>query len=631
MSDVKTLEIKDFPFGTIDSVEDQAIPDGAASASKNWLTLGDRIELRRGIALIGTEHTGSGEIQGTGVAECADGTQIHFRKRSRKLEYYDESTSDWVEVGTDLFPAAAANDYAAFANYASLAGNQLLVCSPNAGPFKIMCANPGDYTDLTDGSKNFQGYIKIKQNRMFLWGRTKDKTGLYGSYIDAQNYTAVSAEAVGSGDGSTTTFTGTLAFKAAGSTRTCFGITITDGTETFTDDYNGNLVGSAGGTGTINYTTGDFSITFNAAPSLGTNNITSDYQWEDSNNQGITDFTKSATRLAGEGFIFRQDDGGGALQNVLSYGDVEYCMHETKTWALTLTADDTQATNLIYRDRVGIPNWQAACETGFGIYYIDYTDQSDPQFRLLTLNQIGTQVIPVSISKARKRAGELIGMNLSDYRFDKAVVREWGDYVVFACRYKDSTKNDTLITYNKINGALDKHDLSASGVAIYNGTLVAGDSVSDNSYVFFSGFDDDESLIDNAWEGNLTGFGTDYLKKVRKLIVQGRIQAAQSFDIYCTDDNGAYALVGSISGDGTYVDAGNPYLVGTETLGSHVVGDGGDGVNAFNYQHVLSLQTDKFQKRKIKFVATGLGYLSINMYKWFDVRLYAKRTLMKYR
>ena len=40
----------------------------------------------------------------------------------------------------------------------------------------------------------------------------------------------------------------------------------TDGTETFTDPLNdGTLVGDAGGSGTINYTTGDYSLTFNIA------------------------------------------------------------------------------------------------------------------------------------------------------------------------------------------------------------------------------------------------------------------------------------------------------------------------------------------------------------------------------
>lgn len=467
---------------------------------------------------------------------------------------------------------------------------------------------------------------------MFLWARLKDKTGVYGSYIDAAAYTTVSAESRNSGDGSTKTFTGTLSFKAGGSVRTCFAVSFTDGTEAFTDDYNGNLTGSLGGTGTINYTTGAYSVTFNTAPIAGTNNITATYQWENSNNTGITDFTKSSPRVAGQGFVFRQDDGGGALMNVLTYGDTEYCMHETKTWALTLTSNDTNATNLIYRDRVGIPNWQAACETGQGIYYIDNTDETDPQIRLLTLNRLGTDVIPVSVSKGRKLDDTLVGMDLSSFTFDKAVVREFGDLIAFALKSQGATKNDTLITYDKINGGLDKHKLSASSLAVYNGTLVCGDSISPNSFTLFSGYDDDNYLIQtNSWESPLSDLGTDYIKKVRKLVLQGKIQPSQSFDVYIAVDNGSYALAGSISGMGSYVDFMNPYLVGTGLIGSHVVGDGGASYISYNYEHSISITTDKFQRIKLKFVATGLGYLSIAMYKWFDIRIYSKKELTKYR
>lgn len=42
----------------------------------------------------------------------------------------------------------------------------------------------------------------------------------------------------------------------------------TDGVETFTDNGDGTLTGSAGGTGTINYSTGAWSLTFNANPGV---------------------------------------------------------------------------------------------------------------------------------------------------------------------------------------------------------------------------------------------------------------------------------------------------------------------------------------------------------------------------
>ena len=68
-------------------------------------------------------------------------------------------------------------------------------------------------------------------------------------------------------------------------------ITDTSTGEVFTDDYLGNLTGSLGGTGTINYTTGAFTTSQSGGG-------TADYLWEMTNNKGVTDFTKSSTRLA---------------------------------------------------------------------------------------------------------------------------------------------------------------------------------------------------------------------------------------------------------------------------------------------------------------------------------------------
>lgn len=73
----------------------------------------------------------------------------------------------------------------------------------------------------------------------------------------------VETEAVAAGNGSATSFSDTIAHHPIepGS------LTIADSTETFSDDGNGRLVGSAGGSGTVNYKTGAFAVTFDAAPS----------------------------------------------------------------------------------------------------------------------------------------------------------------------------------------------------------------------------------------------------------------------------------------------------------------------------------------------------------------------------
>jgi hypothetical protein len=66
---------------------------------------------------------------------------------------------------------------------------------------------------------------------------------------------------LGAGDGTEKTFAGNVGkFVRAGSA------SVTDGNEEFTDDGFGELTGSAGGSGKINYLTGTVTVTFNAAP-----------------------------------------------------------------------------------------------------------------------------------------------------------------------------------------------------------------------------------------------------------------------------------------------------------------------------------------------------------------------------
>jgi len=615
-------EIKQFNKGLITAYEDHSIPSGSASASNNWITKIDRIELRKGYQVFGTELTGSGQIDGLHIASRADGTQVMFRKRGRKLEYYSTSTSDWVECGTDLFPALAETDVVTFADYASLAGNQMFFSSPNSGMYKIMVANPASYVDLTDTAKNFKGYIKVKQNRMFLWGRNEDKTGVYGSYIDTATYTTVTAEALGTGDGVDTTFSGTLAFKAGSALRTCFGITIkVNSVITLTDDYNGNLKDTSGTIrGTINYTTGAYDITFGTAPG-NLLAITADYQWENSNTNGITDFTKSSPRLAAQGFIFRQDDGGGDIQSVESYNDVEFCLHRLKTWELTLTATDTNATNLIFRERVGIPNKRAAISTGDGIYYVDDYNESDPKFRLLTINNQSTQVIPVAVSDDLK---------LLDYRFDKAATIEWGDYILFACRHKDSDENDTIFTYNQRYKAWDKLDYAVACFGVYNGALVAGDSISDNVFELFSGFDDNGSTIGNSWEGNLEDHEIAILKKTRKLWVQGEISRDQSLEIYLSTDRSGYVLVGTQNGTDSNVDTSARGLIGSDVIGAGTLG-GATTTDIYNYTKEIRLANGRYKYVKLKFVSTGVGYVAVSTYTFFDIIENQAKLIQRYR
>lgn len=652
---IQIVTTKNYKYGQIDNIEAPSIPRGAASSMLNWLTKADHIEIRRGQAYLGTSsvNTGNGKATGLKRATQSTGTEILFGTYGKKLKYYDETTAEWIENGSDLLGAGVVDSNGLgiedifMSEYTGLAGNQLFLNSPNcSGYYKIMIGNPGSSLNVYDAAKNFKGYFMIDTNRTLLWGRTADQTGLYGSYVDAQTYTTVTAEAYGTGNGVLVTFAHTAA--AISSTRTIFGITVTDGVETFTDNFDGTLTGSLGGTGTVNYVTGAMSVTFNTAPGNPTA-ITTTYQWENSNTHGITDFTKSATRLAGEGFIFRQDEGGGALRSIGQYNQVYYCFHTKKTWVLNIGATDTSATNLPYRQKVGIPNERASVETGDGIYYIDDTDKNDVKIRLLTYGLYGsTQVIPVPISN---------NLNLNTYLFDQSAAIQWGDLLLFACATADSTQtvngktvalNNRVLVYNKLWKSWDVLDYDVTCFEVYNGTLVAGDAFSNNFITLFSGFDDfGADSIPNYWIGKIDDLDIDGLKKSKKLYIQGSIAPDQKLKISMSVDFGPFIEVGShegtdpdtglarhyyaIEGTGTYVDKTQSVSIGASILGTKELGGGSNGVIVYNYEREFNLNLDKFETVQIKYEAMAVGYVSVSMQKYWDVRFKGRKIPSKYR
>lgn len=631
-------QIENFTSGLVTRIEKKSIPVGSAAAMLNFRTKGDKTELRRGYAIIGTELGAGGQNQGVHTAYKADGTPIILRKRGRKLEYTTDTETDWTEIGTNLFPAEAEDDEARFANYQSLAGAMVFISSPNSSIYKIMTANPGSYTDLL--STTHRGHILIHKNRMFLWNRrgtnfAQDLTAVYLSWIDNNKYTTVNAEAVGTGDGSTLVFNHTLAFKAGGSKRTCFGVVIKEaGTVKFTDDFNGNLVhvsGASIASGTINYTTGAIVLTYTTgnAPA-GAVAITADHQWEDSTDEGVCDFDYSATRVAGEGDVLRQDEGG-SLLDVQVYNDVYYCFHERTIYRLILSVDDTDADNNIYRKNIGISNHRATEPTGEGIYFVDTASESDPQIRLLTLETDSTEVIPVSISRQ---------LDLTGYSFTDAWMRRQGNTLLVGCALTGSAANDRVLVFDEIFKTWDVEDFFSNDATIFNGTLILGDSISENVYLAFSGFDDDDSAIPATWESNQWDLDyADRLKKVKRLVLEGEIAPTQAIEVAVALDDSAYSVIGYILGDGNYIDTSQRVSVGPVTIGQDEIGGGGDGVSAYHYFTEISVGQAKFQKIQIRFKTTnhpttgneGIGYFSFSLIRYQDIRLKQSKIPRKYR
>jgi hypothetical protein len=83
----------------------------------------------------------------------------------------------------------------------------------------------------------------------------------------------VLAEVQGAGTGATTDFNGALDLALPVEPGS---LVMTDGVEAFRDDGCGRLVGDAGGAGTIDYQTGNYSVSFNANVGDGVD-VTADY------------------------------------------------------------------------------------------------------------------------------------------------------------------------------------------------------------------------------------------------------------------------------------------------------------------------------------------------------------------
>lgn len=635
------IQVTSFKHGTMTYPEPQNVPRGGSPNALNFLTKGDKIETRNGYVVLGTKQAGTGKVTGMFTAHQWDGTELLYKTAGKSLYLYDESlaTPDWVEIGTNLLGTAASGEDVSFAEYLSPSGAQLWISSPNSDLIKIMTANPKTTKSMYNASTNFKGRIRIKQNRMFAWKYptsgtldTASNNTIQASYIDKQVYTVVTAESLGTGDGTTKTFNGTL--TAVTGKRTCFFLAVTAGSVTFTDNYLGVLTGSEAtpSTGTINYTTGAWTLTFQTAPPNLTA-VTCTYQWEDSTNTGIADFTRtSPTRTTGQGITFRQSDGGDFL-NIMSLSSIgttsvqalEYCFHERKAWSLVIGADDTTAVNVPYRNNMVPGYWRAMVESPYGIFYVDITNKSRPYFAVLEVQKSDGYATPRDLSSHL--------LDLTNYSFDSSNVIEFDKYVIWCARTTspNSAKNNVCFVFDRELETWDVVDYYASVFAIYKGTLVCGDSATINAWTLFSGWDDDGAAPNYLWDFNKEDFGMVDLKKVHHLFFEGEIDINQTVNVYASIDSGAFVLVGSINGTGKYVDRGQAVQIGSLVIGQYTIGGGSTGATAYHYEMKIKPKIDRHQRLQIRVQPQGVGYFSCSALTYWDIRRKAWKLPTKYR
>lgn len=607
-------QIRAFTSGIHNRVQDELVPPDAATQSIGWLTKDGKIELMYGRQAQGNSGN-AGRILAQHVGYKTDGSAVHFRKvwdnTEGKVQYLNGNT--WTNIITGL-----TNSDMTFSNYASLAGNFVYCSSPEDGLFKIVTANPGSYADVYNEAKNFKGYSLIDKGRMFMWNTKDDKTGFYGSYIDAQDsdvYTTVSAEAIGSLG--STDYAGTLAFKSGGSTRTCFGVVFTDGTSTITIDFTGNATSDSDGSGTVNFMTGAYDVTFDTTT---TGAVTADYQWEDSNANGVTDFTKSATRLAGEGFVVRQDIGGDAIQVVIPFDGSYLSLKKSSVYKFTLDIEDINPTNDLIRTNVGVSSMRAATGTSVGVVFMNTGNPSEPTLTIIERNLNGDNFSTRDLFPQ---------FDFGNYTYDDVLLYSWDRYVVVGCN-EQSSHNNRVLLCNMKEKTVDVASYGIRTATTDAGYLYGGDPVSQTCYELFTGFDDMSTKVTNEWISAAESYGTTALKRVKRLRFKGSIAPDQVVRVYVSLDNSEWQWVGTILGSGDYIDYNSTYAIGTTFIGEDGIG-GGQTAPIYRFSMELKVRLSKFAKRQVRFVAQNHGYVNIQNITDFDIWEYEDKLPKKYR
>jgi hypothetical protein len=605
-----------FKSGVHNLEDSENIPKDAAQNAANWFNQDGKVILVGGRLLIGNE-LGIGKIRALHFGYKVDGTKVLYRKTPDKIQYLNGDT--WTDVITGMTDCEVS-----FANYSSLAGSFTFINCVD-GYWKIINSHPTDPQALYASDKNFHGKILVDRGRTILWDRndpnSKDKTGLYGSWIDRQDstvYTTVTGEAIGALG--SVTYTGILAFKSG--VLTCFGVvfsgTVAAGVETFTDDFLGNLTGSRGGYGTINYATGAYSVTFSA---VTTGAVTASYQHESSIVKGIGNFTKSTTRLAGEGFQFPQDEGGDPIMNVLIGQDgAYYSLKKNSVYRLELDDTDLKATNLLYRKDIGIPFWKAAVSTSKGIVFINTAKPTKPELTILQRNVVGGEVEPFVI---------LSHFDFSLFTYDECEINSHDRYITILCKSYQATFNDTILMCNISAKTVDILKFPCQVSATADGNYYVGSSITQNVHQLFSGYDDDGEVIDNFWTGKDEMYGVENLKKFKRIRLKGLIDKSQYYEVYIDNDKSGQNLIGTVRGDGSYVDAAASGVIGESEVGKITIG--GEPSNANPYFVELKVKTPKFRKRTITIKALGIGYVDFDTIIDHNISKFANKIPKRFR
>lgn len=204
------------------------------------------------------------ELMGYTVAKSADETAAAGVDRWNLAAYSEGAWGNLVKFclqGNDNYTLDAGGwskfDVLVYEESSLGAGDYTV--QEQMGPVDLTDSDAADYIELVVNDKSDRVQLTEGATPGKPWPLTPQARTLEPKHL---------------GDAALLTFGGYLNFPAI--VRGTVVFTITAGTEGFTDNGDGTLTGDQGGTGTIDYNTGQYSITFNAAP-VGTDFIWAGY------------------------------------------------------------------------------------------------------------------------------------------------------------------------------------------------------------------------------------------------------------------------------------------------------------------------------------------------------------------
>ena len=301
--------------------------------------------------------------------------------------------------------------------------------------------------------------------------------------------------------------------------------------------------------------------------------------------------------------MIRQDEGGDAVQQlVIGIDGNYYSLKKQSAYQHKYSDDDTTFNNQVVRRNIGVFTRRSAVTTGRGVVFINTANPDRPQLTVLEKNPLGDDIL----------ATELIPhFAWEKFDYSDTFMETYGQFIVLSCRSQGSIVNDRTLVIDIVKNTVDITNFGMKSLAKDSGILYGGSPYTETVYKILNGFDDDGYVLQNNWDSKDETYEVNRLKKYRRLRYRGQIDPSQYVEVYANFDGAGYSLVGTIRGDATYVNRSSPSSVGTTMVGEAAVGgDGATQVYPYEMQ-IKAMKIPKFRRRSIRFVAKGIGYVSV--------------------